>query len=206
MKVLGITGTSGSGKTALSEILKLRDNVIIIDADKVVKEISVPGTEYFSSIKESFGNDVILENGNLNRKVLAEKIYSNKEDCEKLNKLTFKYVVKEIVERIKKIKEEQLENNNYEKKRIDFLVIDAPLLFESGLNEYCDYIISLIAEKELKIERICARDNIDRKTAEGRLSIQQSDEYYIEKSDFIINNNRECDLKKEIEKLSIWGR
>ena len=108
---------------------------------------------------------------------------------EKLNELTFEYVVKEIVSRLQKIKDKKI------------VVIDAPLLFEAGLNKYCNYTISLIAEKELKVERICLRDNIDRQTALKRLSIQQNDEFYIKNSDFIIKNNKNCNLELEIEKI-----
>ena len=108
MKVIGITGSSGSGKTTLSKILNERDDVKVINADKVVRELSVPGTEYLNAIKETFGQDVFLEDGNLNRKELARKIYNDNVARENLNKLTFNYVVKEIIKRIemldKKIK------------------------------------------------------------------------------------------------------
>ena len=76
MKVIGITGSSGSGKTTLSKILNERDDVKVINADKVVRELSVPGTEYLNAIKETFGQEVFLEDGNLNRKKLAKKIYN----------------------------------------------------------------------------------------------------------------------------------
>ena len=92
MKIIGITGSSGSGKTTLSKILNERDDVRVIDADKVVKELSVPGTEYLNAIKETFGEEVFLEDGNLNRKKLAKKIYNDNVARENLNKLTFNYV------------------------------------------------------------------------------------------------------------------
>ena len=123
MKIIGVTGSSGSGKTTLSQILNERDDVKIIDADKVVRELSIPGTEYLNSIKETFGKEVFLEDGNLNRKILAQKIYNDNASRERLNNLTFNYVVKEIITRIKNIKDEN----------IKFAIIDAPLLFESNL-------------------------------------------------------------------------
>jgi dephospho-CoA kinase len=191
MKILGITGTSGAGKTTLSKILNEREDTVIIDCDKVVREMSIPGTTYLNAIKDTFGNDILLEDGNLNRKLLASKIYNDNSSREKLNELTFNYVVKEIKNRISNI-----ENNN-----IEIVVIDAPLLFESGLESCCDYVISLIADEQLKIRRICNRDNIDVETAKSRLSIQNDDEYYISKSDYVIKNHENCDLKSEIEKI-----
>lgn len=191
MKVIGVTGSSGSGKTTLSKILNERDDVKVIDADKVVKEMSVPGTEYLNSIKETFGQEVFLEDGNLNRKALAKKIYNDNASRENLNKLTFNYVVKEIISRIQNIKNEE----------IKFAIIDAPLLFESELDKCCDYVIALVADEELKIRRICKRDGIDEETAKSRLNIQNEDSYYTEKSDFIIHNRENCDLNAEIEKI-----
>lgn len=191
MKTIGITGSSGSGKTTLSKILNERDDVMVIDADKVVRELSVPGTEYLTSIKETFGQEVFLEDGNLNRKKLAQKIYNDNSSREKLNTLTFNYVVKEIIARIKNINDE----------KIKFAIIDAPLLFESNLDKCCDYVIALVADFELKVRRICKRDNIDEETAKSRLNIQNEDSYYREKSDFVIHNSENSDLKTEIEKI-----
>lgn len=189
MKVVGITGTSGSGKTTLSKILNENENVKVIDADKVVKEMSIPGTKYLDAIKKDFGQEILLEDGNLNRKLLGNKIYNDNSSREKLNKLTFKYVVSEILNRIENIKDKNI------------VIIDAPLLFESELDKCCNYVIVLIADRELKIERICKRDNIDRQTAESRLGIQHEDSYYTEKADFIIENNRNCNLKKEVDEI-----
>lgn len=191
MKIIGVTGSSGSGKTTLSKILNEREDVKVIDADKVVKEMSVPGTEYLNAIKNTFGLEVFFEDGNLNRKALAKMIYNDNSSRENLNKLTFDYVVKEIIFRI----------NNIDNEKIKFTIIDAPLLFESELDKCCDYVIALVADEKLKIRRICKRDNIDEETAKSRLNIQNEDSFYTEKSDFIIHNSENCDLKSEIEKI-----
>ena len=193
MNIIGITGSSGSGKTTLSKILNEREDVKVIDADKIVKEMSVPGTEYLNAIKDKFGTEVFFEDGNLNRKALASKIYSENSAREELNKLTFKYVVDEMLLRIKQI---TLNETN-----IKIVVIDAPLLLEAGLDKVCDYVVALVADKELKIRRICLRDNIDEKTAESRLNIQNDDIFYTQKADFVITNSKDCDLKTEIEKV-----
>ena len=193
MNIIGITGSSGSGKTTLSKILNEREDVKVIDADKIVKEMSVPGTEYLNAIKDKFGTEVFFEDGNINRKALASKIYSENSAREELNKLTFKYVVDEMLLRIKQI---TLNETN-----IKIVVIDAPLLLEAGLDKVCDYVVALVADKELKIKRICQRDNIDEKTAESRLNIQNDDKFYTDKADFVIVNSKNCDLKNEIEKV-----
>lgn len=193
MNIIGITGSSGSGKTTLSKILNEREEVKVIDADRIVKEMSVPGTDYLNAINEKFGAEVFFEDGNLNRKALATKIYSDNSAREELNKLTFKYVVDEMLARIK--------YTTLNETNIKIVVIDAPLLFEAGLDKVCDYVVALVADKELKIKRICQRDNIDEKTAESRLNIQNEDEFYTSKADFVIINSKDCDLKNEIEKV-----
>lgn len=191
MKIIGITGASGSGKTTASEILNKRHDVKIINADKIAKTLNNPGTEYMKSIKNVFGEKVILENGHLNRKELARIIYNDKGAREKLNNLTFKYVVDEILIKIEEFK----------KTDINFIIIDAPLLIESGLNNYCDYVIALIADDDLKIKRICKRDNIDEETAKKRLKIQHDNNFYIDNSDFYIENSEYYNLEDKINEI-----
>lgn len=193
MKILGITGSSGSGKTTLSNILRKRTDAVILDADKIARELNRPGTEYMASIEDAFGKEILLEDGNLNRKGLANLIYSNDNARKKLNDLTFKYVVNEINNRINIIK-----NTN---KNVKYIIIDAPLLFEAGIDSNCDIVISLIADKNLKIKRICKRDNVGEEEAKNRLDIQHENRYYIEKSDYIIENTEDYNLEEEINRI-----
>ena len=188
--IIGVTGTSGSGKTTVGSILAKKENVVVIDADKVAKELNKPETEYMKEIRKTFGDSFFLSDGNLNRAKMAEEIYTNNNSRESLNALTFKFVVDNILEKIKEIKSE----NKY-------IVIDAPLLFEAGLQNFCDYSISLISDYETKLERICKRDGISLETAKKRLGIQHDDSYYIEKSDFIIENGKNCNLELEVERI-----
>ena len=161
MKIIGITGASGSGKTTVSEILNKRQDIRIIDADKVAKSLNTPGTDYMNNIKNVFGKSIFFDDGNLNRKELARIIYSNEKARKELNDLTFRYVGDEILKKIEELK----------KLDITFIIIDAPLLIEAGLNKNCDYVIALIADDELKVKRICKRDNIDEETAKKRFSM-----------------------------------
>lgn len=191
MKILGITGTSGSGKSTFSEILGRREDVRIIDADKVAKELSLPDSDYLNDIVNVFGKDILLEDGNLNRKSLAHIIYNNENKRNILNSITFPHIKKEIYKRIKKFAE----------SKVQFVIIDAPLLFEAGLEKVCDNIISLLTSEELQVRRICERDGISEETAKARLCSQKPANYYIENSDIIIMNTENTDLKKEAEKI-----
>ncbi len=192
MKIIGITGSSGAGKTTICKILKQKYEAFIIDADEIARQLSKKGTMYLNAIIKYFGKNIVDSNGELKRKDLANEIYQNDEKRKKLNELTFNYVVKEIKERIQKLQTE------------DLIIIDAPLLFEAELDKICDLVIGVIAKEQEKIERICNRDNINKETAKKRLNIQKSNEYIKEKSDYIIYNESSIEkLEEEIDKLNL---
>lgn len=190
MKVIGITGNSGSGKTTASKILEEKLSAYVIDADKVVKDMSQPGTEYFNAIKRVFGDNFFTDDGNINRKKLADEIYNQKDSLHRLNDLTFKYVKEEI--------ENQISANKSEN---EYVVIDVPLLFEAGLDKSCDVVIAMVADDEKKIERIMERDGIDYETAKKRLDIQPDDDMYLEKADFIIDNSNDDELWQKLSEI-----
>ena len=185
MKIVGLTGTSGSGKTTVCELIKQIYNAKIIDADKIARNLAKKGNLYLQAIVLEFGKEILNENEELNRKKLANIIYDNEEKREKLNKITFKYVVDEIKNIIGKLQNE------------DLIIIDAPLLFESNLNKICDFTIGVIAKEEIKIQRICKRDNIDKQTALKRIKIQKNDEFLKENTSCIIYNNLNLEEIKE---------
>lgn len=185
--ILGITGSSGAGKSTVCEILEKKYNSQTINADKIAKQLSKKGTNYLQEIVQNFGNDILLENGELDRKKLANIIYSSSSKRDELNNITFKYIKNEIKSQIQKSK------NN-------LIAIDAPLLFEANLQELCDKTIAVISEdRELQIQRIIKRDNIDKDHAVARLNAQHLNEFYIQNCDTTLINNET--LEKQIEKL-----
>lgn len=192
MKIIGVTGKSGAGKTTICNILKEKYSAFIIDADAVAKRLSKKGTLYLNAIVDYFGEEILDNSGELKRKELASLIYKDEEKRNALNTLTFTYVVNEIKCIINKLKDKEL------------IVIDAPLLFESNLDEICDLIIGVIASEEEKIKRICERDNISEDIAKKRLSIQKSDDFIKDKVDYVIHNVSNIKkLEEEIEKLDL---
>ncbi len=188
--IIGITGSSGAGKSTVCELLSKKYNMQIINADEVAKELSKKGTDYIKDIVSKFGKDIVDEKGDLRRKKLGEIIYTNDSKREELNSCTFKYIKKEIFKKIEKMNQ-------------DNIVIDAPLLFESELDKICDRIIGVISKKQLQIERIVSRDNIDYDHATMRLDAQQKDDFYIKKCDAIIENNHDIkQLEQQVEELA----
>ena len=170
--IIGITGNSGTGKTLIAKAIKKafkNEKTEIIDADKIAKELAVPNQEYFKKIVGLFGKEILTKEGIIDRKKLASIIFENGIKREKLNKITYKYVGEETKNRIAKSKSKTI-------------IIDAPLLIESKLNKLCDVVISVIADQKTKLERICTRDNTDKKAALQRLNSQKHDEFYIKNS------------------------
>lgn len=187
MRIIGITGNSGSGKSTVSKMISENYEAKIIDADKIAKEMTMNNGEYLQAIKQTFGEDVIKDN-TLDRKKLADIVFSNKTEKEKLDSLTFEYVVRRIKEEIKKA---QLKSD------IKYIVLDVPLLFESKLNEVCNYTIGVTAPKIEKIKRICKRDNLSEEKALQRLNSQPNDDFFVQRCDFIIENiNNEKTAKR----------
>lgn len=182
MIILGITGGSGCGKTTVSKILS-NHGVDVIDCDTVAKKIVEPNTPALSEITEYFGYDYINPDGTLNRRKLASLVFNSPEKLLKLNEITHKYVEEYIDLYIK--------NSSY-----DIVGIDAAALIESGIYKKCDYMLCVLADRKKRIERIQIRDGISPKEAADRINAQKNDEFYIEKSDFIVYNNSNT---KEIE-------
>lgn len=191
MKIIGVTGSSGAGKDTLCEILENKYNAEIVDADKIARKLSKKGTMYLKSIVDCFGSNIINRQGELNRKKLASIIFEDEKKREELNRLTFIYVVDEIKRQINKLKK-------------DIIVVNAPLLFESNLNQICDFVIAIIADRDIQIERIIKRDGLSKEEAEKRLNMQNTNEFFEENADYIIYNKESMkDIEKQLKKIKI---
>lgn len=196
--IIGITGSSGAGKSTVCEILKKEYGAKVIDADKISKQLSKKGTEYLADIVKQFGQEILLKNGELNRPKLAEIIYTRPEKREILNKCTFKHIRNEI-----KLKIESIESKKLEDLKKPIIVIDAPLLFEAELENICEFVIAVIADnRELQIQRIIKRDGITKEQAIARLNAQKPNDFYTSKSKYVIVNNGELEeVEEQIEMI-----
>lgn len=158
----------------------------------LVEKCKFLGKVYFDTIVENFGREILLDNGELDRKKLRDKIFSDYAEKEKLDKLTSCYVVP-------KIKKEAILNGE-----TGDVVIDAALLFEFGLDEFCDITIGVIASLDTLVNRICKRDSISEESAKLRIESQKNNNFFKSHSDYVIINEDWCNIEEEI--LSMFNR
>ena len=186
--IIGVTGSIGSGKSTVSQLLE-KYGMYIIDCDKISHSIDdIP--EYKNTIKEVFGCDV-FDGEKIDRKKLASFVFENKEKVKLLESISFPIIINEI----HKKKDISIKN-----KKI--CVYDAPTLFNAGLDKECDFVIGVIAEKHVRIERAKQRGTLTEEEILKRVMIQPDDKYYIDRCDFIIDNSGTLD-ELEIQLNSI---
>lgn len=191
LKIIGLTGQSGAGKTTVSEVLS-KKGLTVINADLLVRELYKVGSPCLKILSAQFGEEVINADGTLNRAMLAEKVFSSKENTQLLNSLIHPFVISLFLEKAK----------NAQKIGERTLVFDAPQLFESKADVICDKVIAVVACKEKRIQRICLRDNISKEEAIKRIDAQLSEDFFRANSDYVIENNLDLDaLKKQTLEL-----
>ena len=176
MKKIGLIGGSGCGKTSVADYLKSL-GLVHIDCDMVAREVVEPGTPCLKELVEHFGDSILLENGTLNRKALAQLAFSSSVQTKKLNEITHKYILARTDQYVQ------------ESKSAKGVVVDAAALAESGYLDTCDCVIAVICPKWKRILRITERDHISFRQAKQRISAQKEDEYYCSFADYIVKNN-----------------
>ncbi len=193
MVVIGLTGPSGSGKSEVARFLS-KYHIEYIDADVVYHNLIVPPSPCLDEIIEVFGYGILNPGGQLDRHALSKLVFGkeNSDKLEKLNLITHKYVCARINQILR----------YYDSQNVRCCIIDAPLLIESGLNNVCDFVISILANKNLRAERIALRDNISFDNAISRIDSQKPDDFYIENSDVVLyNDENKENLQKNIISL-----
>ena len=180
--IIGLTGSSGSGKSTVSKMFS-KLGYYIVDCDAISRETDeLP--EYKDAVLELFGDGVFDKNGKIDRKALGKIVFSSPEMLKKLTDISHPAIKAEVMRRI---------CDNKDKNA----VIDAPLLFESGLDAVCDVTVGVVADSDLRVRRVMMRDSLDEKTAKKRTSSQKDDGFYTSRCTYIIENNGELNCLEE---------
>lgn len=177
MKVIGLTGSSGSGKSTICEIL-IKLGAFVIDCDKIAHYNMLVGNVAYKEIVDVFGEEILLSDGSIDRKALGSIVFSDKEKLMLLNSITHKHIVAKVKELIVDIKDKPVKYTS--------IIIDAPLLKEAGLLSVTDRVWAVTANEKTRLARILKRDGIDEEAAIKRFKNQNTD--YKEFADIIIYN------------------
>lgn len=179
--LIGLTGQTGAGKSYVAAAFK-ESGFNVVDADAAAKKVVEKNSPLLPKLAEAFGQDII-KGGELQRQLLADRAFKDKESTARLNSIMFPEILKICTEQAK-----------YP------CVFDAPQLFESGANELCTCVVCVCAPDDLRLERISRRDGITPAQARARMAAQHSAEFFRENSDFtVINDGR--DIYSQINKF-----
>lgn len=190
MKIIGLTGLTGAGKSTVAQKL-MAYGCYHIDADKVAKDVINNREDVKNKLKEHFGDDVVNPDGTTNRPLLASRAFSSEENTNALNSITHPAVTTEIKSII-----EDMEEVGYRG-----VIIDAIALFESGEDKLCDFTVAVVAPEDIRLERIMKRDNITQEKALERINAQKDESFFTSKADFVLWNYPPYDINVEIKPI-----
>ena len=174
IKIIGLTGQSGAGKSTAARLFE-ENGFTVINADTLVRNIYTANPACLKAVAASFGQDIILPDGTLDRRLLASRAFSSAENTALLGALVHPFVLAETLKILKNV--------------TGCAVLDAPQLFESSIDVICDRIVSVTADEAVRVRRIMERDGISGEQAKERVSAQLSEDFFCAHSDDVIENN-----------------
>ena len=180
MKIIGITGPTGAGKTtALKALTAL--GACIIDADAVYHRLLEESGPLCAALAERFGPAILTPEGRIDRKALGHVVFGDPEGLDELNTITHRFIGEEIHRQL----------TQAERDGRPAAAIDAIALIESGLGEGCDAVVGILAPKEVRIRRIMAREGISEDYARRRVEAQQGDGFFRAHCGYILENRED---------------
>ena len=190
MKVIGLTGGTGSGKSVVSKSLAAA-GAVVIDADKIAHEIILKGKPAYAEIVNFYGTEILDAEGNITRKKLGEIVFHDAQKLAFLNQCTHKYICAEVDRQIAAAKQTNAK-----------IILDAPLLLEAGLESRCDAVWVVYADPQVRARRIMERDGISDALAKARIANQKSWEEYRQAASVVIDNSKDfAYLQEQLDKI-----
>lgn len=191
MKIIGLTGPTGSGKSTVAEYFK-ENGVEVIDCDLVARAVTQVGSPLLPLLADAFGDGILADDGSLIRKELAKRAFSDKKETEKLNSIMLPFIVDRIKEML----------DVFSCDGVECVLLDAPTLFESGLDSVCDASLAVLCPENIRKERIIARDNLTEAQADIRLLASKPDSFYTQRTRHIVVNDGDLeDFCRNISKI-----
>ncbi len=181
MKIIGITGGIGTGKSTVLNFLKQEYNAYIVEADRLAHELMLPGEAAYRQITDIFGTAILSTDGTIDRNRLGTIVFGDAEALRKLNAVIHPAVKQYILQDIEARKKEG---------NVKYYVIEAALLIEDGYKTICDELWYIYTEREERIRRLIAGRGGSREKWENVIGNQSSDDYYRTNCDYVIDNGR----------------
>lgn len=177
--ILGLTGGIASGKSTVSAYLA-QNGALIIDADLIARQVVAKKSSGLKQIVTKFGGEILTASGELDRKKLGKLVFSNKELLKALTDITGPLIRAEILREIEAAK----------KAQVKLVVLDIPLLFETGYQTLCDKVMVVTIPSKLQLERVMKRDNLSAAEARKRIANQLPASKRNELADVLIDNSK----------------
>ena len=184
-KIIGITGGVGSGKSRILQYIRDNYNCKIVTADDMANEVKEPGGECYDRIVTLLGDDILTDDGRIDRGRMAAKIYADKDLLNKVNSIIHPAVIGRI---------KAMGNEERERGSLDYFFIEAALLIECGFNDYVDEMWYIYSDKDVRRQRLKESRGYDDAKIDGIMKSQLSDEQYRAGSDVVIDNDGEFEF------------
>ena len=175
--ILGLTGSLGSGKSFVSSLIGL-SGAAVICADEIAREELLPGTESFGEVVAQFGPNIVGSNGRIDRAALATIVFSHPAKRQLLESILHPRI---------RARELRLLDDLRGKKAL--VVLDVPLLFEGGLDQYCNHVLVVWVEEQVRRDRLHLHRGMSAEQVEARLAAQMPQSEKISRADFLVNNS-----------------
>jgi len=189
--VAGLTGGIATGKSTVSKMFR-NEGAVIIDADKIAHNVVTKGEPAWQHIKDYFGNEVLLPNGEIHRAYLGDIVFNDAAQKKVLNEIVHPFVLEKMLEDLKQVEET---------RRDSVVIFDVPLLIESGMHKGISDVILVYIPERLQLERLIARDNISIADATARIKSQMPIDEKKNYASIVIDNSKSIDetRKRTIE-------
>lgn len=173
--IFGITGPTGAGKSTVSAMFR-ELGADVFDADAISRIATAKGTPCLRELTDAFGTDILLESGELNRKKLGSIVFSDKQQLQILNAIVHRYIRDYITERVRL-------------SPLKICAIDGAVLIGSSIENMCRFMVSVIADEDIRLNRIISRDSLKSTDAKKRMNSQPGADFYAKHSKYVIKNN-----------------
>jgi len=191
MKIIGLTGGIACGKSTLAAMFQ-ELGAAVIDADEISRNLTAPGGEALPSLRETFGDFVFYPDGTLNRSTLSAIVFDNAEALQRLNATLHPLIERRLRQELETCR----------KMGALVVVLDVPLLFETGLDSLAEAVVCAVSPEETQIRRLRERSGLNREQAQSRMRSQLPLEEKVARSQYVIDTDRPLDqLRADVQKL-----